>query len=69
MTFDKWDDKFEYRLAKRTSYCRVCDKENIREKDMVMYTYSLRNRGQNILICPECIKEMYKAIIKDEEEK
>ena len=66
--FNKYGDKFEYRLTKRTSYCRVCDRENVRDKDMVMYTYSSRNRGQNILICPNCLKEMYKTIIKFEEE-
>ena len=61
-------DKFEYRLAKRTSYCRGCDKENVRDKDMVLYFYSWRNRGQNILLCPDCVKEMY-DVIKNQEEK
>ena len=58
---------FEYRLAKRTSYCRCCDKENIKDKDVVFYFYSCRNSGQSILLCPECIKDMY-TIIKNEEE-
>ena len=58
---------FEYRLAKRTSYCRGCDKENVKDTDMVLYFYSWRNRGQNILLCPDCVKEMYNVIKKEEE--
>lgn len=55
----------EYRLAKSDSYCRVCDKENKKNKDMVVYFYSRRNRGQNILICPDCIKKLYNLLPKE----
>jgi hypothetical protein len=60
--------KIEYRLAKQNSYCRACDKENSKDKDMVFYFYSIRNY-QDILICPECIKEMYNLINKVDKNK
>ena len=58
-------DKFEYRIAKQDSYCRSCDKLNKRNKDKVIYIYSLRNRGQNILLCEDCVKEMYETVAKE----
>lgn len=58
-------NKFEYRLAKQDSFCRVCDKVNKRNKDMVVYIRSIRNRGQNILICKDCIDKIYNAVKED----
>ena len=62
-------NKIEYRLAKQNSHCRACDKINYKDKDYVIYFYSIRSSGQNILICPECIKEMYNLINKVDKNK
>lgn len=55
-----------YRLAERTGCCRVCDKDVERLKDKAVYFYSWRNRGQNIIICPKCIKDMYQLVMENE---
>lgn len=49
----------EYRLAEQTAHCRVCDREIIRKQDYMVSWYSFRNRGQNIHICPSCVKTLY----------
>ena len=59
------DENIDYRLAKQNSFCRVCDKTNRRGKDMVIYIYSHRNRGQNILICEDCARKI-EAIVEGE---
>ncbi len=41
------------RKAERSSNCRGCDKELVKGDDII-YTYSLRNRGQNIIFCMGC---------------
>lgn len=51
--------KPEYRLAKQDACCRVCDKLLERNVDYMVTWYSHRNRGQNIHICPKCIKDLY----------
>lgn len=58
--------EFKYRIAKRDSFCRVCDKVNKRDEDMVVYVYSHRNRGQSILLCKKCVKDMYNTVIASE---
>lgn len=50
--------KFEIRKSKQNSYCRCCDKEMLKDKDTIVYMYSIRNRGQNIILCLDCIKEI-----------
>lgn len=57
--------QFEHRIAKQNSYCRSCDKLNKKGEEKVIYIYSIRNSGQSILLCENCIKEMYETIIKE----
>lgn len=62
---DRKGINLEFRKAKRDSYCRACDSINKKDIDDVIYIYSMRNRGQNILLCPDCIKYMYNMITKE----
>lgn len=41
------------RKAERESHCRGCDK-TLFKGDAIIYTYSHRNRGQNIIFCMSC---------------
>jgi len=41
------------RKAQRDSNCRGCDKDLVKGDDII-YTYSMRNRGQNIIFCIDC---------------
>lgn len=50
-------DNFEYRKIERTGFCRGCDKQ-LSIGTMIFYTYSIRNRGQSIVFCEECIDEL-----------
>lgn len=59
---------FELRKVQRAACCRVCDRV-LTPKDDIMYTYSTRNRGQNILICFDCIREIHSAVLQYEEDK
>lgn len=54
----------EYRLSKRDSYCRGCDKTLKRDKDRIMAMYSFRNRGQYIYFCKDCVLKM-NSLVKD----
>lgn len=45
----------ERRKCERTCFCRNCDKEMVKGTE-VIYTYSMRNRGQNIFFCLDCAK-------------
>lgn len=47
--------KLEIRKAKQDSFCRCCDKPLRKGIDNLVYMYSYRNRGQNILLCFDCI--------------
>lgn len=58
----------EYRLAKRDANCRGCDKILEKDKDMMISTYSFRNRGQYIYFCKDCVLLMNK-LIEDYESK
>lgn len=49
---------FEKRLAKQNSFCRGCDEQQIKGEDEIIYTYSFRNRGQSIIFCMKCAKEI-----------
>ena len=51
-----------YRLAKANSHCRLCDRINKRGEDWVIYFYSIRSRGQNILLCPKCAIKVGEAV-------
>ena len=48
-------DKIERREAQRTCFCRGCDKEMSRGEEII-FTYSMRNRGQSIMFCLDCAK-------------
>jgi uncharacterized protein YlaI len=61
------DDGFIIRKAERKAYCRGCDK-TISVGEDVFYTYSFRNRGQNILICLDCFDDMTNKHQKFKEE-
>ena len=52
------NNEIEKRKIKRDGFCRGCDKELIRDKDEVIYTYSFRNRGQSIIFCMDCAKKI-----------
>lgn len=41
----------------RTAYCRGCDGE-MESGEIVIATYSSRNRGQHIFFCLACAKEI-----------
>jgi len=51
----------EYRPAQREVICRGCDK-TLNRGDMLMSTYSFRNRGQHIYFCKECVLKMQQLI-------
>ena len=53
--------KINYRPAEREAICRGCDK-TLNKGDMMIATYSFRNKGQHIYFCKECIEIMYKLI-------
>ena len=48
-------NEIERREAKRTCYCRGCDKA-LHKGDEIIYTYTFRNQGQNIIFCLDCAK-------------
>lgn len=52
------------RQAQRPANCRGCDKDLVVGEDII-YTYSMRNRGQNILFCLDCAK-LIGELTKDE---
>lgn len=52
-----WFTQMEFRKAQRQGFCRGCD-DVINRGDTMFYTYSFRNRGQNILFCLPCIKKI-----------
>lgn len=52
----------EYRQTERDAFCRGCDKQIKKKTEKVIYTYSWRNRGQNILICLDCVGEINRLI-------
>lgn len=45
----------ERRVAKRSAFCRGCDKAIERGEEMIS-TYSFRNTGQYIHFCLDCAK-------------
>jgi hypothetical protein len=49
----------EYRQCKNSSgaMCRGCDKKIVKDEYMI-YMYSHRNCGQNIMICLDCINDI-----------
>lgn len=55
-----------YELIERDGFCRGCDKKMRRNIDVVVKFYSRRNRGQNIILCKECVEKMYN-LVKGEE--
>lgn len=58
-----WEDRYsiKYRQAERQAICRGCDKE-LNKGDMMIATYSFRNRGQHIYFCRDCVKLMNNLI-------
>ncbi len=49
------------RKAQRDSNCRGCDRDLVKGDDII-YTYSFRNRGQNIIFCMDCAKLIGKLV-------
>lgn len=54
----------EIRFSKHDSFCRGCDKE-ISKGTKIFYTYSIRNRGQNIIFCMDCLNLMNDFWLKE----
>jgi hypothetical protein len=50
-------NEIERRPAQREAWCRGCDKKISKGEDLI-YTYSFRNRGQNIYFCMGCAKKI-----------
>lgn len=48
---------FEVYEMQRKGFCRGCDKP-LDKGDTCFYTYSIRNRGQNIYVCFDCLNDM-----------
>ena len=57
--------KPELRQTERQAYCRGCDKILQPKTEKVLAWYSIRNRGQHIYICTDCIVAMNNLIIED----
>ena len=55
------------RQAERSAYCRGCDKE-IAKGEMMVSTYSRRNRGQHIHFCLDCTENIGE-LVKEHKEK
>lgn len=53
-----------YRLAQRDCHCRGCDKTLKRDVDSGVFMHSMRNRGQNIMLCNDCIEKVYGLMVK-----
>lgn len=47
----------KFRPIERKAFCRGCDK-TMERGEMVVSTYSFRNRGQDIYFCIPCSKEI-----------
>ena len=59
------DKDIDFRKVERTAYCRGCDCElSPKYEDMAAVTYSSRNNGQWIYMCPNCICVMYKLMLE-----
>lgn len=62
---DYWESKKpKYRQPERNAICRVCGGVIERNTDWMVSWYSSANRGQNIHICPYCVKVLYELIPK-----
>lgn len=59
----------QYRVSQRKSYCRVCDKVNMPNEDMIVSIHSFRNRGQEIKICKGCIEKIYQMVLDYDNDK
>jgi hypothetical protein len=55
------------RACQREAFCRGCDSKIKRNEEMI-YTYSMRNRGQSICFCLECAKVIGELANKEIEE-
>lgn len=49
------------RKVERESHCRGCDK-TLFKGNVIIYTYSHRNRGQNIIFCMSCAELIGKLV-------
>lgn len=54
------------RPAERSAYCRGCDKEIVKDELMVS-TYSRRNRGQWIHLCLNCAEDIGELVKEHKE--
>lgn len=57
----------QYRPAKRTCYCRGCDKEITPNTEKIITFYSFRNCGQYIHICGGCVSAFNELMNEDSE--
>lgn len=57
-----YGEKINFRPSERTAYCRGCDKKIEPNTEKIIAFYSFRNRGQSIIICQKCVKEMSQLI-------
>lgn len=48
------NNPIEFRKMERKGFCRGCDK-TLPKGTQIVYTYSWRNRGQNIFFCKDCV--------------
>lgn len=55
------NNPIEQRKIERPGFCRGCDKKLEKGTDII-YTYSWRNRGQNIIFCMDCAGEIYNLV-------
>lgn len=56
-------NNIQLRPIQRKGFCRGCD-ERLEVGTYIVYTYSHRNRGQNIVFCMDCAKEIGKLAEK-----
>jgi len=56
----------ELRKTKHNASCRGCDRNIAPNTEDIIYMYSMRNRGQNIFLCAECIKDAHDMMFKGE---
>jgi hypothetical protein len=61
-------EEMQFRVAQRDCYCRGCDKQLKRNVDSGIFMYSMRNRGQNIMICVDCVKSMNTLVDENDNE-
>ena len=57
-----------YRKAQRNCRCRGCDRLLEKDVDYGIFMFSIRNRGQNIMLCTDCVDKMYEMVQEGQHE-